>query len=76
MQYAIIFNTLPPKLGAYGGMWRAHCSEKDTVWFGGGRLETQVMLCAGCLPYSEVCWGVGLGTAGWEGRRGMTRDPS
>ena len=32
-------------------MWRARCSETGTVRFGGGRLETQVMLCAGRLPY-------------------------
>ena len=32
-------------------MWRARRSETGTVRFGGGRLETQVMLCAGRLPY-------------------------
>lgn len=32
-------------------MWkrRAHPSERRTMWFGKGRLETQVMLCAGRL---------------------------
>jgi Group II intron, maturase-specific domain len=37
--------------------WRSGeptASETGTVWFGGGRLETQVMLCAGRLPYWAV----------------------
>jgi len=35
-------------------MWRARRSETGTVRFGGGRLETQVRLCAGRLPYFVV----------------------
>jgi Group II intron, maturase-specific domain len=35
-------------------MWRAYCSERHTVWFGGRRLETQVMLCAGRPSYFVI----------------------
>ena len=32
----------------------SHVNENVHAWFGGGRLETQVKLCAGRLPYSIV----------------------